>query len=318
MGVTLPTRVNGGTLVLLLTDRRSGTVDEACVQLLSGDEASRRTVVAVTVDGSAEAFVDAWFEHASGKRTDLNVVDVGTNMRSVTAEPDDATTSANVIRGVADVRDLDSVRTQLEQCLTEPVGPSQTGVVYLDSVTALLEQVGPRATFDFLADVRDLVEMTEFVAFVRAVHQAQRRYPIDVLRSLFDVTLTFGPDEGAWSVRSQPTAIDDASGPGIDDLFKLLSVRRRRLVLHFLRAADGPMATAELATRIAAAPTGGDEDDGREMERIHTGLVHVQLPMLEDYGVVSVEAGGDEIRLGPTAERLEPLLALTMRNDLLR
>ncbi len=255
----------------------------------------------------------------------MNVVDVGTGMRSVAAGRAAPTPSPNVIQSIGDARDLASIRARVEALVIEPVPPGERRFVYLDSATGLFEQAGLRAGLDFVAALRDLTRRTGAIAFVRADRQAHSRYTFDVLSSLVDVTLAHSLEEAveAWSVPSGRTAIAEAeaeagaTAPRVDDRYGLLSARTRRLALHFLHAADGSMAMADLARAIADAdPSGADGDPDTAFRRIYTGLVHVHLPVLEDHGVVSVDAG-DEIRLEEAAGRLEPLLALTARGDLL-
>lgn len=308
-----------GTIVLLVTDQQPGPVDDACLPILLGEEGERRSIVAITVDSSAEELIDACIGHQNGYPADVNIVDVGNIMRSKAAVG--GVPAQNVIHGVDDVQDLKSIRTRVEEYLTEPVpDDGDTRTVYLDSLSALLDQVGGKPTFEFIEDVRDSIYLSGSVGFVRAYQGDLSRYTFDVLSGLFDAVLVHGQGEEqeSWSVVSQRTDIDDVQAPTIDVRFKLLAKRRRRLLLHRLSSADGPVKTTELARDVIdAAGSKDDEDPEKAFKRAYTGLIHTSLPMLEEHDMVSIDAAREEVRLGEAAERLEPLLALTARGDLL-
>jgi hypothetical protein len=83
-----------------------------------------------------------------------------------------------------------------------------------------------------------------------------------------------------------------------DNAYRLLSEWPRRAVLDELR--DGPLASAELAARLARrddAPAQADADD------IHIALHHVHLPLLREHDVID-ETRGRYTR-GSTAGRVE-------------
>jgi hypothetical protein len=318
MGVSIPTEVRNGMIGLLVRDQQAGPVDDACLPILLGKEPNRRTIVAVTVDGSAEELIDACIGHQDRYPANMRIVDVGNSMRSMpggTAAP-----AQNVIHGVADVQDLASIRSRVRELVTEPVPSGEVRTVYLDSLCALLNQVGAKATFNFIEDIRDLLNLSGSVGFVRAYQGDLSRYNFEVLSDLFDVMLVHGQGEESesWSAMSRRTAIDDVQTPTIDIRFKLLSDRRRRLLLHILSSADGPVKKTELASKlIDAAGINDDEEYEIMFKRIYTELVHINLPMLEDHNVISVDAVRGEVRLGEAAERLMPLLSQTVKGDLL-
>lgn len=323
MGVTLPAGVRAGSTILVLSPRSDGSVDEACLRLLAGDEPRRRNVVALTFDRSAEVFIDAWIDHVGVKPADMSIVDVGADARSVAAGSAAPSASRNVVRSVGDTRDLATIRRHVEELLTEPTASDETRLFYLDSLTAVLREVGLQAALDFLDDVGGLVGRTECVGFVRADRSVHSDHTINVTGTLVDTILEFEEEGGmgSWSIEGGRCAVEgfDESGStsSIDGLFELLSDRRRRLALHCLSEAEEPLAPLDIATRIAGIePPGNDSPQNEALERIYTGLVHVHLPKLEAHGVVSVDADGEAIRLGESAERLEPLLAIAVTGDL--
>lgn len=323
MVITLPAGVNTGSTVLLLPPRSEDPFGEACLRLLAGDEPRRRNVIALTFGRSAEVVIDRWIDHVGIKPANMSIVDVGTDARSATATSESPLVSGNVVRSVEDPRDLASIRAHVEELLTEPIASDGTRLVYIDSISAPLREAGPQATFSFLDDVGDLVRQAECIGFVRVDRSVHSDHSIDVMSNLVDTVLGFDEEWGGdtWAIRTTRRAVggvnEASSTLSIDDLFELLSDRRRRLALHFLCEAEEPMATADLAMRIAEIELPDDDPpEGEAFMRIYTGLVHVHLPKLEDRGVVAVDADGETIRLGRPVEHLQPLLTLAITEDL--
>lgn len=71
--------------------------------------------------------------------------------------------------------------------------------------------------------------------------------------------------------------IERESPDGWDELYRILSVHRRRCVLEHLWV-DGESTVEELARRLAAVTTVGDGQ--RTADQFRLKLVHVDLPML--------------------------------------
>lgn len=320
MAITLTAGVRAGSTTLLFPPGSEEAADEACLRLLGGDAPQRREVVALTTARSAQSFIDSWIDHVGVRPADVSVVDVGTDARSVGAEAADRSPSRNVVRPVGDLGDLDVICTHLEELLAEPTGADATRLFYLDSLSTEFREVGLAATIGFLLEVVDLVRLTGSYGFVRVDPSAHSGHAIEAMTTLADVML--GADAGGrWTIRTGRRAVTgldggDAALP-LDDLFELLADRRRRLVVHYLCEAEGPMAPLALARRIARAERPGEEPPRDEaLKRIYTGLVHVHLPKLDEHGVVSVDADDGSIRLGDATEHLQPLLALTVTDDL--
>lgn len=92
----------------------------------------------------------------------------------------------------------------------------------------------------------------------------------------------------------------DATDPdSLDDLFDLLSNRRRRHLLRCLDEYDDPMALADLADEIAAkeydAPI--TETSAKEVKRIYVSLYHNHVPKLEEAGIVRYSQERDLVAL---------------------
>ncbi len=87
-----------------------------------------------------------------------------------------------------------------------------------------------------------------------------------------------------------------------DDIFKLLSNRRRRFVIHALKRAEDPIDVSELSTHVTAWERGVDLEEVRYEDRrnVYSTLQRTHLPKLEEKNVVTVHE--EENLVEPTGE----------------
>ncbi|WP_158056455.1 DUF7344 domain-containing protein [Halorussus halophilus] len=89
--------------------------------------------------------------------------------------------------------------------------------------------------------------------------------------------------------------------PTLDATLDLLSNRRRRYVLYYLRKQGGTVSLAELAERI----TEWDDSETQSTEKVVADLYHSHLPRMDDAGVVSFDERSNAVTL--TEDRQSPL-----------
>ena len=106
--------------------------------------------------------------------------------------------------------------------------------------------------------------------------------------------------------------VDDA--PELDEFLSLLSERRRRDALYWLRDRDAGTVDA-LAERIVAERTGETpaDIDETERERIRTKLVHVDIPTLAAAGLVSYDRRTGTLRFDYPPQAVDALLEACAR-----
>jgi len=87
-----------------------------------------------------------------------------------------------------------------------------------------------------------------------------------------------------------------------DEVFEVLSNRRRRFVIHALKRAEEPVGLSDLSTRVTAWELDVDPDEvGYEDRRnVYSTLRRTHLPKLEEKNVVTVHE--EESLVEPTAE----------------
>ena len=92
-----------------------------------------------------------------------------------------------------------------------------------------------------------------------------------------------------------------------DEIFDVLSNRRRRYAIHALKRAEEPLDVSELSTYVTAWELDVDPEQVKYEDRrnVHSTLRRTHLPKLEDANVVTVDEETDLVRPTPALEDLE-------------
>jgi hypothetical protein len=95
-----------------------------------------------------------------------------------------------------------------------------------------------------------------------------------------------------------------------DEAYDLLSNARRRFVLSYLRAQDGPVPLNELSQRLAAQENGIPVDDltDQQIKRIYVSLYQTHLPKLEEAELIEYDRDRSVLELREAADRLDDYL----------
>ncbi|SFR52727.1 DUF7344 domain-containing protein [Halogeometricum limi] len=109
----------------------------------------------------------------------------------------------------------------------------------------------------------------------------------------------------------------DGGTLSLDDVFRILSNRRRRLALYLLFDASGSVDRDELASQLVAWERGVDVDDVPRdaVTTLNVELEHVHLPRLREANVVSYGRDERTLTLTETATRLKPYLDVSRDED---
>lgn len=118
-----------------------------------------------------------------------------------------------------------------------------------------------------------------------------------------------------WNDESEQ---NDTETVSLDDVFDVLSDRRRRYVLYCLHQHDRPVTVDTLARWIAALeaespPEAVATDD---VQRIVTDLSHSQLPRLADIPLINYDRDDDAVTIADDALQIQPYLLIAARDDL--
>ena len=98
--------------------------------------------------------------------------------------------------------------------------------------------------------------------------------------------------------------IDDLSE---DDVYEMLSNRRRRFVIHALKRAEGPVDVSDLSTHVTAWERGVEPDAVKYEDRrnVYSTLRRIHLPKLEEKNVVRVDEEANLVEPTPTLDDLD-------------
>lgn len=102
-----------------------------------------------------------------------------------------------------------------------------------------------------------------------------------------------------------------------DNVFEVLSNRRRRFVLHYLRGNGAQAAVGTLAEYVAAWENGIDVAAVTSTERknVYTALQQFHLPKMEDLGIVVFDRRASEVELTDAADDVDVYLELIRDGD---
>jgi len=92
----------------------------------------------------------------------------------------------------------------------------------------------------------------------------------------------------------------EGGGASRAEVFDLLSNRRRRHALHYLRQEDRPVGLYELSEQLSAWENGVSRDavTHKQRKRVYTALKQTHLPRMDEAGVVEFDVGQSVVEPG--------------------
>lgn len=111
---------------------------------------------------------------------------------------------------------------------------------------------------------------------------------------------------------------DTVVSPSKDEIFFILSNRRRRYVLHSLKRSSSDFITlGELATRVAAWEHDKNEEKlaGTERKRVYTALQQSHLPKMAEAGIIEYEPDRGVIKPTRHTEGIDVYLEVTPKDN---
>lgn len=106
-------------------------------------------------------------------------------------------------------------------------------------------------------------------------------------------------------------------GPTEDDLFEVLSNRRRRYAVHALEQAGESMEIGDVAERVAAWEYDVDRANLSydERKRVYTALQQTHLPKMDDVGIVDYDKHRGTIEPRPALDDVDVYLDVVRGRD---
>jgi hypothetical protein len=253
-------------------------------------------VLAITSQRNPVEWLDAWEKHIGDLPTKMGVIRVGRALdSSVDLDRSKHEGISLPLTSVERPGDLGELYTAITLYASEWLHTDQKTIIWLESLTPLLEHVGLQRTLDFVERLSDRLETLGATAYFRLDPAAHEDYTADLLRSAFDVTVESN-ESG-----EQPSAVPDG----------VLAEPRRRAILRALQTANGSLPIEDGAARVAARendrhPEGVEPIDAR---LVAIDLQHAHLPKLAEAGLVEVDTERRVVSLNVPVERVDTYLS---------
>ncbi len=186
--------------------------------------------------------------------------------------------------------DLAELYTAINLYITEWLHTDQQTVIWLESLTPVIEHVGAKRTITFVEALAERLRMTGAVAYARIDPRDHDDHTLSMIGNAFDQVVE--------TERSDQVTADS----------------REERVLRTLRTA-GELSIETLAGRVAASgnarhPEGRDPVNAR---LVAIDLYHASLPKLADDGLIAVDWGERAAELAVEPGRVDGLLARRSR-----
>ncbi len=247
-------------------------------------------VLAITTRLDPIEWVDACEDQLGELPVKTGAIRLGTPVEPKTTDRSSHEAADLPLTAVERPSDLDELYTAINLYITEWLHTDQQTVIWLESLTPVIEHVGAKRTIDFVESLADRLRMTGTVAYARIDPRDHDDHTLSLVGDAFDRVIEAEPAEAV--------AADS----------------REETVLRALRT-ENELSMRAIAGRVAARenarhPEGRDPSNARLVE---IDLYHARLPKLADAGLVAVDWTGRTVELAAAPARVDKLLA--RRND---
>ena len=117
-----------------------------------------------------------------------------------------------------------------------------------------------------------------------------------------------------------PGSVEDGESPSLsdDELFEVLSNRRRRYAVHALEATDGAAEIGDVAEQVAAWEYDVDVEEVsyEERKRVYTALQQSHLPMMDDAGIVEFNKNRGVVEPTDSLNDIEVYMEVVQGNEI--
>ncbi|MFB9823008.1 DUF7504 family protein [Halobaculum roseum] len=313
---------DGDRPVLLLAPAHRPPDDEACIDLLAGEDPAAANVVSVTLEATPDERLAVWQREVGDALPNrATVVDAGSG-----ADPESqAVASDEFPRMDVDVlpehADLMDLCLSIACTLGEWRSSEGRTVLCLHSLSTALRRFEPERVIGFVNGLNALCERLGVRAHHHLDPDGHDEETIATLRPLYGTVVEHVPDDG-WIVSAddrsdaEPSFRETTAPPGgaartdperpetvpmpysFDSVVDLISQPRRRTLLYVLRSCRCDQIPFDrlidlVDERERSIPRRRSDRSRGDLE---ISLGHVHLPKLDDIGVVDYDAAGGVVR----------------------
>jgi hypothetical protein len=114
------------------------------------------------------------------------------------------------------------------------------------------------------------------------------------------------------------TTEENSSVPSQEEIFEVLSNRRRRYVLAYLKTESNQTEVSTLATQVSAAENDVpvDQLEASQRKSTYVGLRQTHLPKMEEYNIIEYDSRRGEVELTDEAKHARMYLEYIPENDI--
>jgi hypothetical protein len=193
--------VEPGTATLVLAPSLHDATDEACLNLLSTEDATGQNVAWVTYTRSPDACIQDWLAHAGERPENMRFISVGETTRSTSAVSNATEGRGEVVETLSNPNDLTGLGIKLSEVLKEWARNDYPTTACFDSLTALLQYADLQTVYKFLHVLTGRFDAAGVTAHFHLDPDTCDDQTVSTLTSLFDTVVEF--DDGEWDVRSR-------------------------------------------------------------------------------------------------------------------
>lgn len=246
----------------------------------------RMNVLAITTRLDPLEWVDACENQLGELPVKTGAIRLGTPIEPKTPDRASHETVDLPLTAVERPSDLDELYTAINLYISEWLHTDQGTVIWLESLTPVIEHVGTNRTITFIESLAERLRMTGAIAYVRLDPRDHDDRTLSMIGDVFDRVVETEREEGV--------AADS----------------REEAVLRTL-GSEGLLSVETIAGRVAARenarhPEGREPTNARLVE---IDLYHAWLPKLADAGLVAVDWSGRTVELAVTPAHVDRLLA---------
>lgn len=340
-------KLNSPSNVLLSTSSLSNKEENICFSLLTPSSPFAENLLIISYNQTIKSFVDTWKEKKSSLPDETKMIKMDEKIDEKDIKNSDLKDNRlNYSKMVNNPKDLQGLGIKINDVLSKWKENGKQTVVCFNSLSVLLEYTDRDTAVNFLKVILDSFRKNDVIAHFHIDPNRHSEKTINTLEELFDATIKSSKEENTVDINKNEGDINQKNNglinnsyfgrftsklPSIfknnnklnlfetnsvklnkDDGFKLLSNKRRRYILHFLKEKEKETNVRDLAEQVAAWEENKTVKKLKSKERknVYVSLYQTHLPEMDKKGVIDYNKNRGTVKLNGFPE-----VYLKLNND---